>query len=173
MRLLDPDDASKGIVFDGRLAEDFKLLTGTWVSVGPLKTKLLLHFAPYLRDLVMTGADRDELGALFFADGAACRALCPDLASGAPESAVLRHGAVRARFAELLTELAREATGSANRVTRGMILEEPPSIDRNEVTDKGSLNARVMLDARKDLVGELYADRPSPRVILARWAPAR
>ena len=61
-------------MFDGRIAEDFKLLTGTWVSVGPLKTRIVLHFAPYVRDLVMTGADRDEIGALFFADGAACRA---------------------------------------------------------------------------------------------------
>jgi feruloyl-CoA synthase len=170
VRLLDERDASKGIVFDGRIAEDFKLLTGTWVSVGPLKTKIVLHFAPYVRDVVMTGADRDELGALFFADGAACRALTPDLPPGAREAEVLRHPAVRARFAELLTELAKEGTGSANRVVRGMILEEPPAIDKNEVTDKGSLNARAMLDNRKDLLAELYADRPSARVLLAHLA---
>jgi feruloyl-CoA synthase len=168
VRLLDERDADKGIMFDGRLAEDFKLLTGTWVSVGPLKTKIVLHFAPYVRDVVMTGADRDELGALFFADGAACRALCPDLPSDAPEIAVLRHAAVRGRFAALLTELAKEGSGSANRVVRGMILEEPPAIDKNEVTDKGSLNARALLDARKALVEELYAVTPSPRVILAK-----
>jgi feruloyl-CoA synthase len=168
VRLLDPADPGKGILFDGRIAEDFKLLTGTWVSVGPLKTKIVLHFAPHLRDVVMTGADRDELGALFFADTEACRALCPDLPKGAPEIAVLRHQAVRTRFAELLTELAKEATGSATRVTRGMILEEPPSIDKQEMTDKGSINARALLDARKNIVAELYAERPSPSVILAR-----
>ncbi len=158
----------KGIVFDGRIAEDFKLLTGTWVSVGPLKTKIVLHFAPYVRDVVMTGADRDEVGALFFADGEACRALCPDLPKAAPELEVLRHPNVGARFAELLTELAKEATGSANRVTRGMLLEAPPSIDKHEMTDKGSINARALLDARKDIVAELYAEKPSARVILAR-----
>ena len=168
VRLLDGRDAAKGIVFDGRIAEDFKLLTGTWVSVGPLKTKIVLHFAPYVRDVVMTGADRDELGALFFADGEACRALCPDLPNGAPEIEALRHPAVRARFAELLTALAKTATGSATRVTRGMILEAPPSIDKHEMTDKGSLNARALLDNRKDLLAELYADKPSARVLLAK-----
>jgi feruloyl-CoA synthase len=166
--LLDPNDAAKGIVFDGRIAEDFKLLTGTWVSVGPLKTRIVLHFAPYVRDLVMTGADRDELGALFFADGAACRALCPDLPTSAPEIEVLRHPAVRSRFADLLTELAKEATGSATRVVRGMILEEPPSIDKSEVTDKGSLNARALLDNRKALLAELYVDKPTARVLRAK-----
>ncbi len=168
VRLLDERDASKGIVFDGRIAEDFKLLTGTWVSVGPLKTKIVLHFAPYVRDVVTTGADRDELGVLFFADGVACRALTPDLPSGAPEIDVLRHPAVRRRFAELLTELAKTATGSASRVVRGMILEDQPSIDKHEMTDKGSLNARALLDNRRDLLAELYADKPSPRVLLAK-----
>ncbi len=170
VRLLDERDASKGIVFDGRIAEDFKLLTGTWVSVGPLKTKIVLHFAPYIRDLVMTGADRDELGMLILADGVACRALCADLPSDAPEIAVLRHPAVHARFAELLTALAKEATGSATRVTRAMILEEPPSIDKHEMTDKGSLNARALLDNRQALVAELYAEKPSAQVILAMLA---
>ena len=172
VRLLDERDAGKGIVFDGRIAEDFKLLTGTWVSVGPLKTRIVLHFAPYVRDVVMTGADRDELGALFFADTEACRALCPELPREAPDAAVLRHEAVRRRFEELLTELAGTATGSATRVVRGMILEEPPSIDKHEMTDKGSLNARALLDNRKALLRELYQAEPSPRVMVARWAGA-
>ncbi len=172
VRLLDASDAGKGILFDGRIAEDFKLLTGTWVSVGPLKTKIVLHFAPYVRDVVVTGADRDELGALFFADGEACRALCPDLPKAAPEIAVLRHAAVRRRFQELLTELAKTATGSATRVVRGMILEEPPSIDKHEMTDKGSLNARALLDNRKELLSELYQDEPSSRVMVAKPANA-
>jgi feruloyl-CoA synthase len=168
VRLLDEHDASKGIVFDGRIAEDFKLLTGTWVSVGPLKTKIVLHFAPYVRDVVMTGADRDDLGMLILADSAACRALTPDLSKDAPEIEVLRHPAVRRRFAELLTALAKTATGSASRVTRAMILEEPPSIDKHEMTDKGSINARALLDNRKPLIEELYAATPSSRVILAK-----
>jgi feruloyl-CoA synthase len=172
VRLLDERDAGKGIVFDGRIAEDFKLLTGTWVSVGPLKTKIVLHFAPYVRDVVMTGADRDELGALFFADGVACRTLVPDLPKDAPEIEVLRHPAVRRRFADLLTALAKDATGSATRVVRGMILEEPPTIDTHEMTDKGSLNARALLDNRTALVEELYAGTPSARVLVAKLAKA-
>jgi feruloyl-CoA synthase len=168
VRLLDERDPGKGILFDGRIAEDFKLLTGTWVSVGPLKTKIVLHFAPYVRDVVMTGADRDELGALFFADGEACRALCSDLPKTAPEIEVLRHRAVRRCFEELLGELAKTGTGSATRVVRGMILEELPSIDKHEMTDKGSLNARALLDNRKELLVELYGDAPSPRVLVAK-----
>jgi feruloyl-CoA synthase len=168
VRLLDERDPGKGILFDGRIAEDFKLLTGTWVSVGPLKTKIVLHFAPYVRDVVMTGADRDELGALFFADGEACRALCSDLPKTAPEIEVLRHPAVRRCFEELLGELAKTGTGSATRVVRGMILEELPSIDKHEMTDKGSLNARALLDNRKELLVELYGDAPSPRVLVAK-----
>ena len=172
VRLLDERDASKGIVFDGRIAEDFKLLTGTWVSVGPLKTKLILHFAPYLRDVVMTGADRDEIGALFFVDNDACRTLCPDLPKGASDRDLFRHPKVQARFAELLTEFAKEATGSANRIMRGMILEDPPTIDKHEMTDKGSINARALLDNRKALLDELYGDKPSPRVIRVARATA-
>ena len=78
----DPADPAKGLLFDGRLAEDFKLATGTWVSVGPLRAAFIAHFAPLVRDVVLAGADRDEVTALVFPDLDACRKLAPDLAAG-------------------------------------------------------------------------------------------
>jgi feruloyl-CoA synthase len=166
VRFVDTKDPKRGLVFDGRLSEDFKLSTGTWVSVGPLRARIILHFAPFLRDVVIAGLDRDDVGALLFADIEACRALCPELGKEAGDAAVLRHAAVRARFQQLLDDFARESTGSSNRVVRVMFCEEPPSIDANEVTDKGSLNAGAVLTRRAALVDALYAADPSPNVII-------
>jgi feruloyl-CoA synthase len=164
-RFVDPRDLSKGLVFDGRIKEDFKLSTGTWVSVGPLRAKILTHFAPYVRDAVIAGHDRDEVGMLAVPDIDACRTLCPDLPANAPPSAVARHPAIRARLRELLSGFAAGATGSATRLSRAIVLEDPPSLDAGEVTDKGSLNQRAILDRRRPLVDDLYAESPLPHVI--------
>jgi feruloyl-CoA synthase len=169
VRPIDPLDLTKGLVFDGRIKEDFKLSTGTWVSVGPLRAGIVLHFAPYVRDAVITGQDRDEVGMLAVPDLNACRSLCGNLPPDASASAVLGHEAVRTRVRDLLLAFAASATGSATRVTRAMMLEEPPSLDAGEVTDKGSLNQRAILTRRRDLVEELYAETPAPHVI--RTAP--
>lgn len=164
-RPVDPQDFSKGLVFDGRIKEDFKLSTGTWVSVGPLRAKILTHFAPYLRDAVIAGHDRDEVGMLVVPDIEACRTLCRDLPETAPPSAVARHAAVRARLRELLATFAAGATGSATRLSRATVLEDPPSLDAGELTDKGSLNQRAILDRRRALVDDLYAETPPTHVI--------
>ena len=97
---------------------------------------------------MITGHERDALGALLFPNLEACRGLCADLAEGAPASDVLAHPAVRARFQQLLNALGREATGSSTRITRFMLLDVPPSIDVGEITDKGSINQRAVLKAR-------------------------
>jgi feruloyl-CoA synthase len=165
-RFVDPRDISKGLVFDGRIKEDFKLSTGTWVSVGPLRAKILAYFAPYVRDAVIAGHDRDEVGMLAVPDIDACRALCTDLPAHAPASAVATHPALRARLRELLAGFAAGATGSATRVSRAIVLEDPPSLDAGEVTDKGSLNQRAILDRRRLLVDDLYAGSPLPHVIM-------
>lgn len=158
----DPRDVSKGLVFDGRIKEDFKLSTGTWVSVGPLRTKIVLHFAPYLRDAVITGEARAEVAMLGLADLDACRTLCADLRADAPMADVLAHPSVRQCFLDRLTTFAAGATGSASRVTRMILMEDPPSLDAGEVTDKGSLNQRAILARRHALVDALYAgDQPS------------
>lgn len=157
VRPIDTADLSKGLVFDGRIKEDFKLSTGTWVSVGPLRARIVQHFAPYLRDAVITGENRDHVGMLGVPDVEACRSLCTDLPCDAPASTVLRHQAVRERITRLLVEFSAAASGSATRVVRAAILEHPPSLDAGEVTDKGSLNQRAILERRRALVDELYA----------------
>jgi feruloyl-CoA synthase len=165
VRFVDPNDVNKGFYFDGRFSEDFKLSTGTWVSVGPLRAKILSHFAPFVRDVVITGHDRDDVGMLIFADAEACRSLCTGLDASAPSTKILGHELVRARFQSLLELFAEQSTGSSNRVTRAILLDEPPSLDLGEITDKGSLNQRVVLEHRTTLVEKLYADKSSAEIL--------
>jgi feruloyl-CoA synthase len=168
VRFVDPHDVNKGFLFDGRLSEDFKLATGTWVSVGPLRARILSHFAPFVRDVVIAGHDRDELGMLIFADLDACGSLCPGRLTDGAFSAILADPAVRAKFLELLETLAAQSTGSSTRVTRAILLQEPPSLDAGEMTDKGSLNQRAVLERRKPVVEQLYADEPAPDILRIR-----
>jgi feruloyl-CoA synthase len=163
---VDPNDPGKGFIFDGRIAEDFKLATGTWVSVGPMRAKFLAHCAPYLRDIVFAGHDGPFVAALIFPNVEACRALFPELPVNASDADVARNEHVRAKFRQLLQELAKTGTGSASRVIRAMLMEQPPSIDKHEVTDKGSFNQRAVLGNRAALVDELYAPEPSARTIV-------
>ena len=163
LRFADPADASKGFYFDGRIAENFKLTTGTWVNVGGLRAGFINHFGGIVRDVVITGLDRDFVGAVVVPDLGACRGLVADLPADAPMEQVLADARVRQRFAEHLKSLARDSTGSSTLVRRILLMAEPPSIDRGEMTDKGSINQRAVLRHRADLVEELY--RGSPRVI--------
>jgi feruloyl-CoA synthase len=159
-----PARPEKGLLFDGRIAEDFKLATGTWVSVGPLRAAFIAHCAPFVKDVVIAGADRDFISVLIFPDLDACRRLAPDLANaGAAE--IVAHESLRREFRFLLDSLAKAATGSSNRVVRALLLDTPPSLDVGEATDKGSINQRMVLRHRAALVQELFASTPSPRVI--------
>ncbi|MGE3932594.1 MAG: feruloyl-CoA synthase [Rhodospirillaceae bacterium] len=161
LRPADPRDVRQGYVFDGRLSEDFKLSTGTWVSVGPLRAAVIAACAPYVRDVVIAGHDRDRVTAILLPDLDACGALCGE----APLAAMMAHAELRRVVRDRLTTLAASATGSSNRVARAMLLDEHPSIDAGEVTDKGSINQRAVLEHRAGLVGELYADVPSARTL--------
>jgi feruloyl-CoA synthase len=169
MKLLDPDDPAKGLIFDGRLAEDFKLSSGTWVSVGPLRSRILARAAGFAQDVVIAAPDRDFVGALIVPNLTACAVLCPDL-KGAPASMIVADVRVRARFQTLLDDLAREGTGGSTFVARALLLDEPPTIDAREITDKGSLNQKMMLQNRAALVDELYEGTLSARVIAAASA---
>jgi feruloyl-CoA synthase len=160
LKLEDSADPGQGLLFDGRIAEDFKLATGTWVNVGPLRARLLAQLEPYARDVVIAGGDRNEIGALIFPNLDACRRLAAGAADVTGDARVL--DALRAR----LTAFARTSTGSSNRVCRAILLGEPPSLDAGEMTDKGSINQRAVLTRRADLVAELYAPQPSPRVLV-------
>ncbi len=156
----------KGFRFEGRISEDFKLSTGTWVSVGPLRAALITALTPLVRDVVVAGENRDYVAILALPDVAACRALVADRDASAPDSEILADHRVRARIADALAEQAGRATGSSNRVRRALLLTTPPSLDRGEITDKGSLNQRAMLDHRAADVAALYADPPSADVII-------
>ena len=167
LKFEDAADPAKGLIFDGRLAEDFKLATGTWVSVGPLRTAFIGHCAPLVRDVVLAGADRDEVAALVFPDLDACRKLAPDLAADVPAADLLAEPRVRQAFACLLQALAEGSRGTSTRVCRAILLAEPPSLDVGEMTDKGSINQRRVLAHRAILVEQLYANPPPANAIVA------
>ncbi|HEV2604662.1 MAG TPA: feruloyl-CoA synthase [Microvirga sp.] len=164
-RFADPAEPSKGIVFDGRVAENFKLSTGTWVNVGVLRVALLAAASPFIEDAVLTGHDRDEIGLIIFPNVAACRGLCPDLKPDCPPAEVAAHRAVREAIATALSRHNANAGGSSTVVTRAVLTVEPPSIDANEITDKGYINQRAVLQRRAELVERLYAASPDETVI--------
>jgi feruloyl-CoA synthase len=146
VKFVEPADPAQGLVFDGRVAEDFKLSTGTWVHVGALRVRLIAAGNPLIQDAVITGHDRNEVGALLFINAAAVK------------SAALDDAAVRERIRMALRTLAAEANGASSAVPkRALILSEPPSIDANEITDKGYINQRAVLENRAALVEKLYA----------------
>ncbi|MFZ5510668.1 MAG: feruloyl-CoA synthase [Pseudomonadota bacterium] len=163
-RFADPGDPAKGLEFDGRIAEDFKLMSGVWVRVGALRVKAVAELAPVAQDIVVTGHDREEVGFLIFPNLTACRSLCPELPADAPLPQVLGDARVVARVQEGMQRLAA-AGGSSMFATRALLMAEPPSIDAGEITDKGYINQRAVLERRAALVQRLYADRPDGEVI--------
>ncbi len=159
VKWIDDNDPHQGLRFDGRIAEDFKLNTGTFVSVGPLRSKIIGAGAPYVQDAVITGLDLREVGVMLFPtaqlrdlSGLGANASLADIANSPP---------VQEWLQQLVTRLAKTSTGSATRVARAIVLTEPPSIDKGEVTDKGSINQRAVLKHRADLVDALHAGRPA------------
>ncbi len=157
VKWIDETDVHLGLKFDGRIAEDFKLATGTFVSVGPLRGKIIAAGAPYIQDAVLTGLNMKEVGAMVFTTPKV-RELS-QLGDDAAMADVLSNPAVLAHFQTVVDELARSATGSANRIARMCLLAEPPSLDKGEVTDKGSINQRAVLAHRADTVAALHEDR--------------
>ena len=157
VKWIDETDVHLGLKFDGRIAEDFKLATGTFVSVGPLRGNIIAAGAPYIQDVVLTGINLKEVGAMVFPTPAV-RALS-GMAADAPLADVLGSAPVLAQFQKILDELAKTATGSANRIARMCLLSEPPTIDKGEITDKGSINQRAVLTHRADTVAALHEGR--------------
>jgi feruloyl-CoA synthase len=139
LRPADPDDLTKGFFFDGRIAENFKLATGTWVAVGALRARLVDHFGGLIRDAVILGEDRPALAALLF-----------------PAEGVMDRPGIMDEMARLHDSFATTSTGSSTRIARMLILRDPPSLDRGEVTDKGSINARAVIRHRPDAVSQVY-----------------
>ena len=159
MKFVEADDPRRGFYFDGRTAENFKLQTGTWVAVGVLRAQLVNQFGGLIRDAVITGESRAELGALAVPFMPALRELVagePDLS----DEAVIAHPKVRAAIAARLLEHQRQSGGSATRVMRILLMTEPLRFEKGEVTDKGSINQRAVLAHRGELVEALYGDAP-------------
>jgi len=144
VKLAKPDDPSAGVVFDGRVAEDFKLSTGTWVSAGAVRVRLIAAADPLIQDAVITGHDRNQVGALVFLS---------------PATKDMSFVAVRSRLGGILEKLAQEG-GSSTYPARLLVMNEAPSIDANEITDKCYMNQRAVLERRAALVEKLYSDDP-------------
>jgi feruloyl-CoA synthase len=157
VRFVDYDDPARGLVFDGRLSEDFKLLTGTWVHAGKLRLDALEALRGVVQDVVICGHDREDVGILVFVNPALC--LDTDNTGDAVMDATLK-----SRLEERLRILAQRSTGSARRIVRALVLAEPPSIEHHEITDKGSLNVRTLITRRAALVERLY-DNHDPALI--------
>lgn len=170
-KFCDPVEPTKGLMFDGRIAENFKLSTGTWVHVGQVRLAAIATCAPAIEDCVVTGHDRDEIGILAFPSVAGCRKLCPHLPADAALGVLIADRAVRQAVADGLRHLAAEGGGSSMRIARALLVAEPPTIDANEITDKGYINQRAVLKNRASLVKRLYAAPADPAVIRLTAAP--
>ena len=147
----------QGLSFDGRVAENFKLLTGTWVATGVLRLDALSFLGPLVSDAAVTGEDRDEVGLLGFANLEACKAaIGPEAADVLAPADIVAHPAVHDALREKIAAYNREHPGSSQRIARILLMTAPPDIDAGEITDKGYLNQRAILTARAGLVERLY-----------------
>jgi feruloyl-CoA synthase len=164
-RPVDPEDPSAGIVFDGRIAEDFKLSSGTWVSVASVRVDVVSAAAPLLADAVVAGPDRDDLCVLAWVDAAAAECL---FGCAGPLSEVVAHPGIRGYIMEALAKRNVTNTATSHRVARVLLLDEPPSIDANEITDKGYVNQRAVLANRAHLVERLYSPEGDDVVLTIR-----
>ncbi|HSW20052.1 MAG TPA: feruloyl-CoA synthase [Ramlibacter sp.] len=163
VRLVDVDDPAQGMRFDGRVAEDFKLVNGTWVRTGAIRLGLVERCAPLITDAVICGHDQDYIAALAWPNLAACQRLLPELA-GLSADELVAHPALVAAIAERL----RQDTGSASlRVQRLLLMAEPPSMDANEIADKGYVNQAATRSRRAHLVEQLFHPQPGPQVARA------
>src|SRR2546430_7843330 len=164
LKPVDPDNFDAGFDFDGRTGEDFKLASGTWVSVGPLRARFVAACAPLVRDVVIAGINRDEISALVVLDLDGCRLINPtlpsdDLAAAASDPLIV------AAFRERFQALVAGATGSSTRITRAVLLDAPLSIHRGAVTEKGSISQRPVLGNRSAVAAEIYSPAPPAQVV--------
>ena len=165
-KLADPKDPSKGVMFDGRLAENFKLMSGCWVNVGELRWAIVEACAPIAQDVVITGHDRDELGILVFPNLKGCQSLCSESTGPVGVETLIEHPKVRSYLVERLQAHNRRSPGNSTAIFRALFLIGPADSDALEINDKGYLNQRAVLDHRAELVEKMYAARPGDDVII-------
>ncbi len=166
VKFVDDNNPQRGLMFDGRISEDFKLNTGTWVSAGPLRAQFLNHFGSCVKDVVIVGRDYSSVGALVFPDMDYCRSNLLKKDNSISDKDILASIQVRDYFEHLLKTLSQSSTGSSNKIDRIVLEDRPPSIDQHEITDKGSLNASAIQDNRKDTIELMYSKSPTEKLIL-------
>lgn len=164
IKLIDPEHPEKGMRFDGRIAENFKLSSGTWVNVFEIRERIIHACAPFVYDVVIAGHDQDFIGALVFPDLEACRRLCANASETTPAD-VLGSPEIRAQFRELFSRLKSESSGASNRVERFIVEAELPSLDTGEMTDKSTVSQRTVLERRAEVVKALFAEAPRRPVV--------
>lgn len=167
IKLADDNHPEYGLAFDGRITEDFKLSSGTFVSVGPMRARLISQGAPYVQDAVITGMNRDDIGVMIFPRLEHCQKLA-GLPAGSPAQQILDSEPVRAAFAALMAKLNLSATGSATRIAFLHLLVEPPAVDQHEITDKGSINQRAVLTRRAALIESMYSGEDRRMIVAAK-----
>jgi feruloyl-CoA synthase len=172
-KLADANDPSRGLVFDGRLTENFKLTSGSWVNVGELRWTIVEACAPIVQDVVIAGHDRNELGILIFPNLQGCRSLCSELADASDVDALVEHPRVCAWLVERLRAHNRLYPGSSTAISRALLLTKPADCDALEINDKGYLNQRAVLNHRAELVEKLYAASLDEDVIVVAEAKPR
>ena len=163
--LIDPLDPGRGIVFDGRIAEDFKLTTGTWVSVGAVRVNVIAATSPLIHDAVVTGSNRDHIGLLVWLNESGCNQFLAASGKAASEP-LISNPLIRAKLVKDLARYNTRYPGSSRSIHRLMLMCQPPGIDTGEITDKGYINQRAVLDHRADLVQRLHGDFADDEVIL-------
>ena len=157
VKMEDMSNPNKGIIFDGRVAENFKLSSGTWAYVGGIRTNVVSVVSNIIQDAVITGSDREELGLLIFPNILGCRSLCPDEPSDLPITQLLSKPEITNTLTNGIKKYNARFPGSSERIGRALFLFEPPDIDSNEITDKGYINQSAVLSSRSDLVDRLYS----------------
>lgn len=165
-KFIDDADPQLGLRFDGRIAEDFKLASGTWVNVGEVRARVIAAGAPYIQDVIVTGHDKSNIGVLLFLQSATARTLSARLGDTTSLAEIAQDADVQAHIRDVLLRLNQQATGSSNRIARAMLLEQPASMELGECTDKGSINQRTTLKLRSVLVDAMYSASPDPKVLL-------
>ena len=163
VRFADSTDPDQGLIFDGRIAEDFKLTNGTWVAVGALRVGAIAEASPVLQDAIVCGEGRDQVGLIAWLNAAGCKELTGEEGD---LSFYARHPKVHTHLRNAFARWNKINTGATMRVARVLLLPDLPSIDRNEITDKGYINQRVALECRKAEGERLFDSRPHPDVVV-------
>lgn len=166
VRFADPADPDKGLIFDGRLAEDFKLTSGTWVQVGTLRVGLIAACSPAVQDLVICGEGRAQIGVLAWLNAAGAAKIA-GVEPSTPLAELANHPKVQEHIAEALKKWNAAQSGLSTKIARALLLPDVPSIDANEITDKGYINQRAALERRATDVERLFANSPDAAVIAA------